>query len=201
MNWYDERRGALWRKYWRGNDGSNILRPNGFDEYPEEIYNLFLGLIDGNGEVIDLGCGNGLLLKHLICRSKYRLIPYGIDFIEESIQQARTIIHPDYSQNFWVANIKDCPLGREKYRFIIFDVYTVHPRDLPQTIEKVVRACKKNGKIIFYIYRDVLRILRIINLFKFRWIGWVGELLPREIREKSIRIDHKELSIAVYRKE
>jgi len=201
MEWYEKRRRALWKMYWKDNDGTDILKPNGFTEYPEEIYNLFLEQIDGDGEIIDLGCGNGLLLKHIICRSKYNLTPYGIDFIPESIDQARMLIHPDYPENFKVANIIHYELGIEKYRYIIFDVYTVHPKDLPQTVERVIKACKKNGKIIFYIYRDVLRIMRIVGLLRMRWICWVGDLLPKHIRKRLQRIDHKEISIGVYRKE
>ena len=50
-------RKKLWDMYWKDNDGSDILRPNGFDGYPEEIYNLFLSLVDHDGRVMDLGCG------------------------------------------------------------------------------------------------------------------------------------------------
>jgi len=83
--WYEKRKKRLWKMYWEGNDGTDILRPNGFREYPDEIYDLFLSLVNHDGRVLDLGCGNGLMLRHLITRSRYRLIPYGVDFIEESI--------------------------------------------------------------------------------------------------------------------
>ncbi len=72
--------------YWKGNNGSDILRPNGFDAYPDEIYDFFLGLVDREGRVIDLGCGNGLMLRHLVTKSKYKLVPYVVDFIEASIK-------------------------------------------------------------------------------------------------------------------
>jgi hypothetical protein len=35
--------------YWKGNDGRDILRPNGFSVYPAEIYDLFLSLIGHGG--------------------------------------------------------------------------------------------------------------------------------------------------------
>ena len=186
--------------YWKNNDGSDILRPNGFQEYPEEVYDLFLKLIDHDGKIIDLGCGNGLLLRHIITKSKYKLIPYGIDFIKESIEQAKTKVLPQYADNFIVGNIVDVELGVENYDFILFDPYHVHKNDLSQMIHKIIRSCRENGKIIFYTYTDVLKILRIINIFKFKIIRWVGDLLPKEISSKLTRIDHKDVSIGVLKK-
>lgn len=108
---YRERKRRLWEMYWKNNDGTDIFMPNGFRSYPEEIYNLFLRLIDHDGKVIDLGCGNGLMLRHLVRRSKYSLVPYGIDFIEKSIKQAKETILPEYAENFIVGNIVDIELG------------------------------------------------------------------------------------------
>ncbi len=33
--------------YWKGDDDDDIMQPNGFREYPKEIYDLFLNFIDG----------------------------------------------------------------------------------------------------------------------------------------------------------
>ncbi len=195
---YEERKRRLWKMYWEGNDGSDILRPNGFKEYPADIYDLFLSLIDRNGRVLDLGCGNGLMLKHLVTRSRYKLVPYGVDFIEESIRQAREKILPEYAENFKVANIADVELEEKFYDFIFFDPYSVHPDDLEPVVEKLLRACRPRGKVIFYTYRDVLLMLRIIHLLKLKWIRWVGDLLPRYIAVKLERINHSKVSIGVY---
>lgn len=195
---YEERRMRLWRMYWEGNDGSDLLRPNGFREYPEEIYDTFLSLINHDGVVIDLGCGNGLLLRHLVTRSRYRLTPYGVDFLEESIRQARSIVLPEYADNFKVANIADLNLGRNTYDFIFFDPYTVYPGDLERVVEGLIEACRPGGRIIFYTYRDVLRVLRLLGLFRLRLVRWVGDLLPKEIAKRLRRIDHREVSIGVY---
>ncbi len=195
---YSARKRGLWEMYWKNNDGSDILMPNGFRSYPEEIYNIFLSLIDHDGKVIDLGCGNGLMLRHLLTRSKYKIVPYGIDFIEESIRQARQTILPEYARNFTVGNIVDIDLGTKTFDFIFFDPYNVLADDLEEMIDKLIKACRPKGKIIFYTYRDVLRVLRLINIFRLRWIGWVGDLLPREIAAKLRRIDSKEVSIGVY---
>ncbi|MEQ9714009.1 MAG: class I SAM-dependent methyltransferase [Candidatus Asgardarchaeum sp.] len=186
--------------YWKNNDGTDILRPNGFDEYPTDVYNLFLSLIDHDGKVLDLGCGNGLLLRHLITNSKYKLIPYGVDFIEESIKQAKEKILPEFAENFTTANIIDYDLKESSFDFILFDPYHLHPKDIPKMTHKIIKACRKNGKVIFYTYKDVLTVLKIINLLKLKWISWVGDLLPKEIGRKLKRINHKEVSVGVYEK-
>jgi 2-polyprenyl-3-methyl-5-hydroxy-6-metoxy-1,4-benzoquinol methylase len=195
---YHARKQRLWNMYWKANDGSDIFRPNGFNEYPEEVYNLFLSLIDHDGRVIDLGCGNGLMLRHLVTRSKHELVPYGIDFIEESIKQAKEVILPQYAENFEVGNIVDTDFDIGFFDFIFFDPYNVHSDDMQGMIDRLLKACKPGGKIVFYTYRDVLRVLRLLRFFRLRWVTWVGDLLPRKVAEKLKRIDHDEVSVGVY---
>jgi 2-polyprenyl-3-methyl-5-hydroxy-6-metoxy-1,4-benzoquinol methylase len=184
--------------YWKENDGSDIFRPNGFSEYPKEVYDVFLSLIDHDGRVIDLGCGNGLMLRHIMTRSKHKLIPYGVDFIEESIKQAKEVILPAYAENFKVVNIVDIDLGVSTFDFIFFDPYHVHSDDMSSMIDKLLKACKPGGRIVFYTYKDVLKVLKLLNFLKLKLVKRVGDLLPREIAKKLKRIDHKEVSVGVY---
>ena len=195
---YHRKKQRLWNMYWRNNDGSEVFRPNGFSEYPQEVYDVFLSLIDHDGKVIDLGCGNGLMLLHLTTGSKHKLIPYGVDFIEESIKQAKEVILPQYAENFKVENIVDADLGANSFDFIFFDPYHVHSDDTQGMIDKLVKACKSGGRIVFYTYKDVLKVLKLLNFFRLKRVKWVGDLLPREIAKKLKRIDHKEVSVGVY---
>lgn len=197
--WYEKRKKRLWKMYWEGNDGTDILRPNGFREYPTEMYDLFLSLVDHDGRVLDLGCGNGLMLRHLVTKSPYKLVPYGVDFMEPSIEQAKRMVLPEYADNFIVANVAEVELKPGFYDFIFFDPYHVHPDDRREVVARVLRACRPGGKVIFYTYRDVLRVLRIMGLFKLKWISWVGDLLPPEVARELHRIDHKEVSVGVFR--
>lgn len=76
----------------------------------------------------------------------------------------------------------------------------MHPDDLNHVIYKIIDFCRKRGKVIFYTYRDVLKILKIINIFRFKIIRWIGDLLPKDVSSKLIRIDHKDVSIGVLKR-
>ena len=210
--WYTSRKEAIKRMYWENKDYRNIYTPSGFKEYPREIYDLFTSLIHRSGKVLDLGCGNGLLLKHLVENSKYELEPFGVDFIEESIQQAREIVLPTYSDNFTASNIIDYNLEPGSFDFIFLDPTDIHRDDMDWFLERVIRACRPGGRIIFYAYRDVMRVLLVLSIVsliipplreRLPWriegiATWVGKLLPTSIRRRLERIDHKYVSIGVY---
>jgi len=40
----------------------------------------------------------------------------------------------------------------------------------------------------------------MVNLLRLRWVGWVGDLLPRWLARRLERIDHREVSVGVYRR-
>ena len=187
VEFYKQKREKLWKMYWTNNDGRDIYLPNGFREYPHEIYNLFCKQIDRDGKVLDLGCGNGLMLKHLIIHTKRKLIPYGVDFLKESINQAREIILPEYAENFVVDNIVEYDYDNTPYDFIFFDPYDIHPEDTPKVLEDILRALSPKGKLICYTYRDVL------NSYGYGWVGEFPHLEELELR----RIDHPEVSLGI----
>ena len=132
-------------------------------------------------------------MRHLVENSEYELIPYGVDFIEESIEQAKRDILPEFAGNFVVANVRDYvhEIPDEYFDFIFFDPYNVHPEDLPETVGHLIRACRTGGGVIFYTYHDVLESLNL---------EWVGDFLPENIRRKLKRFDHPEVSVGVFEK-
>ncbi|MEB3860496.1 MAG: class I SAM-dependent methyltransferase, partial [Desulfurococcales archaeon] len=168
--------------------------------------------VDRDGRVIDLGCGNGLLLRHLVSQAGKKLEPYGVDFIEESIEQAKTVILPEYAENFAVSNLVDYSLKPGSFDFILVDPYDIHRDDLEGFLEMVLGACRPGGRVIFYTYRDVLRVLLALSIVALllpplrkrlphRIYGVarsVKNLFPPHIASRLKTIEHRHVSIGVY---
>ena len=70
----------------------------------EPIFSLAVRVIDGEeGSVLDLGCGNGALLKKIYERNE-RIIPMGIDSNPLCIKHARELL-PQFADNFAVQDM------------------------------------------------------------------------------------------------
>ncbi len=68
-----------------------------------ELGRKFIGkAINQSGTILDIGCGNGFLLRCLQEWQSHELIPYGIDTNPNFIEQAKTIVFPDFENNFSV---------------------------------------------------------------------------------------------------
>lgn len=178
------------KKYWDDNNGENFYRPNGFSQLPEKNYMAFVSEIDKDGKILDLGCGNGLMLKYLEITSGYKIVPYGIDFMEKSIKQAKEVLHSKHASNFEVGNIKDYSFKKGPFDFIFAILYHVHPDDRNNYLNKLKNNSKKGGKVIFYEYLDVL------NLKKYDWVGQFPEIKGWKLDRK----DYSGLSVAVWEK-
>jgi tRNA1(Val) A37 N6-methylase TrmN6 len=87
------------RQKWLETYGS-LYRTNGYSDPPWAIYDQFLGAVDRPGPILELGCGNGLLLRFLCDLSAYALLPFGVDIKEPSIREARTIVFPERAACF-----------------------------------------------------------------------------------------------------
>jgi SAM-dependent methyltransferase len=142
--------------YWNSNDGTDLCRPNGFPRLPRPVYDLFASQVVQGGKVLDLGCGNGLMLKYLVDVSPNRVVPYGVDWLERSIAQARHVVLPEFEGHFFVANLVDYDFADAPYRCIFVAPDDVHPDDREQFFRTAVDALSDDGRIVFYCYRDVL---------------------------------------------
>ncbi len=188
--YYQNQQKFYFTKYWVNNNNQNFYRPNGFTALPEGAYRAFTAEIDRNGKVLDLGCGNGLMLQYLILTCGYKLIPYGVDFMELSIKQAREIIHPQYPKNFVVANVINYSFQDGPFDFIFVPLHHIHPDDRINYLNKIKKSCQKKGKIIFYEYADALQAE------KENWIGGYLELKNWSL----VRKDYPGLSIGIWKK-
>ena len=73
------------------------------DEAHRPIVEMALTSLGDTGTVIDLGCGNGALLKK-ICEARAGVIPFGLDVDESKLEHAR-LLQPAFSANFIAVNM------------------------------------------------------------------------------------------------
>ena len=123
------------------------------DEAQILAYEAFLSPFDRDGDVLDLGCGNGALLRFLLSHLSVKISPYGVDFLEESIQEAKTVILPDFSDNFFTSSIDDFYPRVQKFSYIITSPdYTFDP-DVKKHVKKCFGWLESCGKLILYDYK------------------------------------------------
>jgi hypothetical protein len=75
------------------------------DEAHRPIVELAHTSIGDTGTVLDLGCGNGALLKK-ICEPRPNLIPFGADLDETKLEHARQL-QPSFAANFVAGSMFD----------------------------------------------------------------------------------------------
>ena len=97
---------ALESSYLREDDP---IRQSGFGGGPERWRSErepILDAIDGDGDILDIGCANGYLLECLVTWGRERglsLVPHGVDQGSRLIELARARL-PDFHSNFHVGN-------------------------------------------------------------------------------------------------
>ena len=164
-------------KYWE----KDIYSPNGIDRYGMNDMiskvNLLLLEIKSGYHILDLWCWNGLLLKILWQHTQWDIIPYGIDTIEESILQAKNIIHPQFQDNFIHGYMMDFPFENyNKFDLIIFDPGMLLDKEILIFFQKLKR---NTNKICILMYTDPVSIRRFRTgeklekfLFWENWFTW-----------------------------
>ena len=142
------------------------VKMNGYNNIPKNSYTATLPLIDRGGKIIDLGCGNGMLLNFILQFSGYHLIPYGIDLNKEAIQQAKTDVLPEYADNFIAGDIKDYMYKDGPFDIIISSLsHSIgDPKD---HIKKCMNALKPGGRVIYVFYYDVIHQSGITSLDEY----------------------------------
>ncbi len=144
-----------YRQFYYGDSSAPLSMHCGWssDEAQTLAYEAFLRLFDRGGDVLDLGCGNGALLKFLLLHLSVEISPYGVDFLEESIQEAKTVVLSDFSDNFFASSIDDFNPGGQKFKYIITSPdYTFDP-DIEKHVKKCFSWLEPCGKLILYDYK------------------------------------------------
>ncbi len=112
-------------------------------------------LARGDGAVLDLGCGNGVLLKS-ICDVNNNLVPWGVDVSSVAIAHARMLM-PHYTENFVVSDIFDeCLVWAEDRAFelviLMLGRLTEVPGERSEALVRRIRGQAKN--LLVYAYDD-----------------------------------------------
>ena len=112
----------------------------------------------GPGSVLDLGCGNGALLRKLQDQCQ-EIVPYGIDSQAEGVRHAREFF-PSFRENFVVGDLFDFDdhlPPAEEYSLIL--LMPGRLLDVTPIREKVLRTklMRNQGSLLLYAYRDWLR--------------------------------------------
>jgi len=114
-------------------------------------------LSQATGCVLDLGCGNGVLLKK-ICQPNGNLIPWGVDVSSDNIAHAR-LLAPRFSDNFVVSDIfDDCVIWSKDHEFHLVILMLGRLTEVPEGQgEKLLRCIKERARnLLVYAYDDYL---------------------------------------------
>ena len=116
--------------------------------------------IDKNGSFLDVGCGNGFLLRCLQEWSAYNIDPFGIDINENYITQAKQLFTScsDHFEDLDIASIEAIyKVLPASYDFVYYsrdwtagDI-GIRDKDL---IEKLIKLTKSGGRTIVGFYGE-----------------------------------------------
>jgi hypothetical protein len=113
-----------------------------------------LEAIDGDGDLLDVGCANGYLLECLVAWGVERglaLTPFGVDIGPALIGEAKRRM-PEYARHFWVGNGWDWrPPRRFRYVYTLYDNV---PEDLlaPYAQRLLEYVVEPGGRLIVGAY-------------------------------------------------
>ncbi len=161
---YERRRAWYHHQYWSASEAPAESSRNGFADYPSATYDRFAAIVRERARadeiaLLDLGCGTGLLLKHIRDRVPFRVVPHGVDFLEEAIREARRVHHPEYAENFVVGNIKDHGIEPGRFDIVLLDPSLLATDDFPPLLHHL--ATSPRTTVLLYTYADVLEAMGV----------------------------------------
>jgi SAM-dependent methyltransferase len=114
-------------------------------------------LSQATGNALDLGCGNGVLLKK-ICDSNRSLLPWGVDHSSDKIAHAR-LLASGFSDNFVASDIfDDCAIWSKDREFQLVILMLGRLTEVGEDqAEKLLRYIKERARnLLVYAYDDYL---------------------------------------------
>jgi len=116
-----------------------------YTRHREKFERLFtLVPIREGDQVLDVGCGSGVLVPYLLKRVSKRGMVYELDYAERMIRVNHRI-HGDERVRFIVADVADMPLEKETCDVVMCFACFPHIHDKKTALEAMAAALKKNG--------------------------------------------------------
>lgn len=115
----------------------------------------FVDALHKDGDFMDVGCANGLLLETLgewAADRGIRLGPHGIDFVPELVEMAQAR-HPGHEASFAVANAFEWSPARQ-YDYVRTNLEYVPPADHVEFTRRQFAAVAPGGRLILCHYRN-----------------------------------------------
>jgi ubiquinone/menaquinone biosynthesis C-methylase UbiE len=139
-----------------------------------------LKLIEDKDTIVDIGCGEGILIEKLAEKFPRKTI-LGIDPSNENVDICKS-----HNLNVYPGNVYGLPLEDSSVECVLF-IEVIEHLDGPElAIKEIKRVLKKDGSLILLFPHDrVFRLARILTLkFKeaFYDAGHVRQWNPNEIR-------------------
>jgi len=125
---------------------------NGYSSPPSKYYLPTLSLINRAGKLLDLGCGNGMLLKFIRTFSHLPIEPYGIDSRQVPLEQAKREIFPDCPENFRLADVNDYDFKEGPFNIMITN--PLYGNDVRTFTETCLDNLADSGRLIFRVHTD-----------------------------------------------
>ena len=108
-------------------------------------------LAESRGHILDLGCGNGALLRK-ICRRREGLVPHGVDLKPQAIDHARLLL-PTFADNFLCEDMFTTGLllaGRFLLVMLMIGrLAEVSPAEARRYVD---RLAARTGRLLVYMY-------------------------------------------------
>jgi SAM-dependent methyltransferase len=154
--WFEAARAAITEYYLA--DPSNPYRQSGRSSGAErwqETRRCIVQAVHRDGDFLDVGCANGLLLESLIgwaVERGFTLRPHGIDFVPELIELSRERL-ARHGGTFEVANAFYWVPSR-RFDFVRTNLDYIQRADWPAFIARQYSAVADGGRLILCQYRN-----------------------------------------------
>ena len=116
----------------------------------EVLLNKFFNAKKGNMEILEVGCGTGIILSNIrgLCKAT------GIDLTEDMLKIARK-----KGLNVKMAEATKLPFKDDIFDLVYSFQVLPHVPDIKKAVDEIVRVSKNDGIIIFDLYNNYFSVI------------------------------------------